>query len=198
MGEYILWTWLFQEGLSEMFFEEFGFSSLLRTHPADLSSYQNKKEHPQVCHLPPPVSTCYYLSLAASWLLPRLMAPASCHLAPSTCLLIPTSLVAPATWLLAPSSCLLASGSCPLAPVLAPVKRLLPLVSCHLPFASFPKPLATCLLPLVNYLLPACLWPLAPAHRHLPLSTITRRSVAWSSTPASVSATSPLTCWGGG
>jgi len=36
-----------QEGLSEMFFEEYGFSRLLRTHAPDLSCYQNKKENPQ-------------------------------------------------------------------------------------------------------------------------------------------------------
>jgi len=36
-----------QEGLSEMFFEEYGFSRLLRTHAPDLSCYQNRKEYPQ-------------------------------------------------------------------------------------------------------------------------------------------------------
>ena len=35
-----------QEGLSEIFFEEYGFKSLLRTHPGDLSCYQNKLQHP--------------------------------------------------------------------------------------------------------------------------------------------------------
>lgn len=41
-----------QEGLSEMFFEEYGFSSLLRTHAGDLSCYQNKLENPdQKCCL---------------------------------------------------------------------------------------------------------------------------------------------------
>jgi len=34
-----------QEGLSEIFFEEYGFKSLLRTHAGDLSCYQNKLEH---------------------------------------------------------------------------------------------------------------------------------------------------------
>jgi len=36
-----------QEGLSEIFFEEYGFKSLLRTHPGDLSCYQNKLENPE-------------------------------------------------------------------------------------------------------------------------------------------------------
>ncbi len=33
---------IMQEGLSEIFFEEYGFKSLLRTHPGDLTCYQNK------------------------------------------------------------------------------------------------------------------------------------------------------------
>jgi len=36
-----------QEGLSEMFFEEYGFSRVLRTHAPDLSCYQNRKEMPE-------------------------------------------------------------------------------------------------------------------------------------------------------
>jgi len=36
-----------QEGLSEIFFEEYGFKSLLRTHPGDLSCYRNKLHHPE-------------------------------------------------------------------------------------------------------------------------------------------------------
>lgn len=36
-----------QEGLSEIFFEEYGFKSLLRTHAGDLSCYQNKLENPE-------------------------------------------------------------------------------------------------------------------------------------------------------
>jgi len=36
-----------QEGLSEIFFEEYGFKSLLRTHPGDLSCYKNKLEFPE-------------------------------------------------------------------------------------------------------------------------------------------------------
>lgn len=35
-----------QEGLSEIFFEEYGFKSLLRTHPGDLSCYRNKVTFP--------------------------------------------------------------------------------------------------------------------------------------------------------
>lgn len=35
-----------QEGLCEIFFEEFGFKSLLRTHPGDLSCYRNKLQFP--------------------------------------------------------------------------------------------------------------------------------------------------------
>jgi len=35
-----------QEGLSEIFFEEYGFKSLLRTHPGDLSCYKNKIQFP--------------------------------------------------------------------------------------------------------------------------------------------------------
>ena len=31
-----------KEGLSEIFFEEYGFKSLFRTHAGDLSCYQNK------------------------------------------------------------------------------------------------------------------------------------------------------------
>jgi len=36
-----------QEGLSEIFFEEYGFKSLLRTHAGDLSCYKNKMEFPE-------------------------------------------------------------------------------------------------------------------------------------------------------
>ena len=36
-----------QEGLSEIFFEEYGFKSLLRTHPGDLACYRNKQQHPE-------------------------------------------------------------------------------------------------------------------------------------------------------
>ena len=36
-----------QEGLSEIFFEEYGFKSLMRTHPGDLSCYRNKVQHPE-------------------------------------------------------------------------------------------------------------------------------------------------------
>ena len=36
-----------QEGLSEIFFEEYGFKSLLRTHPGDLTCYRNKQNHPE-------------------------------------------------------------------------------------------------------------------------------------------------------
>ena len=36
-----------QEGLSEIFFEEYGFKSLLRTHPGDLSCYRNKIQFPE-------------------------------------------------------------------------------------------------------------------------------------------------------
>lgn len=35
-----------QEGLVEMFFEEYGFSSLMLTHAGDLTCYQNKLENP--------------------------------------------------------------------------------------------------------------------------------------------------------
>lgn len=36
-----------QEGLSEIFFEEYGFKQLLRTHAGDLSCFQNKLENPE-------------------------------------------------------------------------------------------------------------------------------------------------------
>lgn len=36
-----------QEGLSEMFFEEFSFSRVLRTHAPDLSCYQNRLDQPE-------------------------------------------------------------------------------------------------------------------------------------------------------
>jgi len=36
-----------QEGLSEIFFEEYGFKSLLRTHTGDLTTYQNKQDNPE-------------------------------------------------------------------------------------------------------------------------------------------------------
>ena len=38
-----------QEGLSEMFFEEYGFSRVLRTHAPDLSCYQVQTQEQTVC-----------------------------------------------------------------------------------------------------------------------------------------------------
>ena len=35
-----------KEGLSELLFEEYGFKSIFRTNPADLSCYKNKTQHP--------------------------------------------------------------------------------------------------------------------------------------------------------
>ena len=37
-----------EEGLCEIFFEEYGFKSLLRTHGGDLVCYQNKLDHPDM------------------------------------------------------------------------------------------------------------------------------------------------------
>ncbi|TRY75044.1 hypothetical protein TCAL_07010 [Tigriopus californicus] len=36
-----------QEGLSELFFEEYRFKNVFRTHPGDLTCYKNKMEHPE-------------------------------------------------------------------------------------------------------------------------------------------------------